>query len=71
MTRKEQRRFVTEMMKSLKDSILETSDRWGDDWDGHELRRLIADRCALTVFGDPGKARIRAYKNHCQVYNLP
>lgn len=42
MTRKEQRAFVRSLTRAVCKHLLATSDRWPEEWDGHELRELIA-----------------------------
>lgn len=77
MTKAQQRKLVRGLCRNTLRSLLETSSRWPSEWDGHELRALIADRFALNNFGacDPrrksNKARRRAYLNSLIVLNLP
>lgn len=42
MTRRDQKRLFREFLNQMRDSILERSDKWPDDWDGHELRELAS-----------------------------
>ena len=77
MIRREQRRFVKELTKTITDEILAIIHRGGipDTWDGHEIRCLMADRyeasATMTIVRrNPRGARAREYKNHCLVNNL-
>lgn len=79
MTRREQRRFVRGLIRNVEKDLLENIDRVPDHWDGHELRRWIADRFDAAAFtiGPHGKtrhgddrARAKAYRNDVIVHNL-
>jgi hypothetical protein len=42
MTRSQQRRLLRTFVNQVRDHLLAQSDRWPEDWDGHELRELAA-----------------------------
>lgn len=73
MTYSEQGIFVEELSKNVTDEILMLigKGRIPDNWDGIELRQLLADRFAACVLSHTlvGK-RKRAYKNDCLIRNL-
>jgi hypothetical protein len=64
------RKFIKDLCNNVRDSILKNVERMPADWDGQELRELIAD-----VFGGErgrlmtGK-RKRDYRNEVLVNNL-
>ena len=71
MTKKEKRQFINQLVSSIKAKILQDlkDDKIPEDWDGHELRHLLADNFrenALTL----APARFRAYQNAVVVNNL-
>jgi hypothetical protein len=74
MTNNEQAIFIDQLVHSVKSDLvkLATSGKLPEDWDGTELRWLIADKFADVVIGGAGKAskRKREYKNTCLVNNL-
>jgi hypothetical protein len=71
MTKSEKAVFVNQLVDSVKDGILRaiTEDRVPAEWDGFELRQLLADRFYGESF-NLAPARKRAYKDACLVNNL-
>jgi hypothetical protein len=69
MTISEQKKFVTDLMNSVRDSILQNAYEFPSDWNGVELRQYIADRMARETMPMKG-ARIRNYRNTIAVSNL-
>ncbi len=79
MTKAQQRRFIRELCNNVRDDLLKTAvPKLPEEWDGHELRRLVADRfnqASMTL--RPGRqylqyaARLRAYLATCIELNLP
>jgi hypothetical protein len=43
MTSEERATFIRDLIRSVEESILARVDSMPDDWDGHELRRYMAD----------------------------
>lgn len=71
MTHREQKRFIRELVKNVQKSLLENVSKHPVSWDGHELRRLIAERFKQADFGTGLEgARGRAYRNDVIVNNL-
>ena len=76
MTREQQKTFVDELVENIKAEILDgiEQERLPEDWDGHELRRYLADRFELCVMGlpmrDKRSSRYRQYKNAVLVRGL-
>jgi len=73
MTKQEQTRFVHELMDNIRARIIADIelDKTPTNWDGHELRQLIADRVAVAAFTlKEQKARYREYQNTVLVNNL-
>lgn len=70
MSQNDQINFVTELCGNIagevKRAILE--GKIPDDWDGHELRRYLADRfeqsAAMSDCMKVRSKRFRAYRNH-------
>lgn len=75
MTPVEKRRFINELINNVRKDIFARIRDMPEEWDGHELRRYIADKfdqSAMTV-GKGRKdyaARFREYKNAVLVRNL-
>lgn len=64
MTKHEQTKFVEGLINNVKDELMSQINKLPDEWDGHELRQLIADRFAEVSFTlKNDKKRYRAYRN--------
>ena len=75
MTSKEQKAFTRELIGNVETEIMKLfkSKKIPADWEGIELRWLIADRYAAVVFGIIGKRtgkRYRSYFNETIINNL-
>lgn len=78
MTPFQKRAFIDELINNVHSAIVDKIDAMPDEWDGHELRRYVADKFeenAITVGrkGPYGKAyarRFREYRNTVIVRNL-
>lgn len=70
MTLAEKVRFVEELTSHVKQSLIEQAEKWPEEWDGHELRRLVARRFQLAVFGTMARTRLRAFNNECLIRHL-
>ncbi len=78
MTEAQKETFVRELISNVQADILRRIPEMPDEWDGHELRRYIADKfdeSAITVgrkgpYGRDYVARTRAYRNEVTVRNL-
>ncbi len=64
MTTSEKVTFVNQLVDTVKADIISaiTDGRVPDDWDGFELRRLLADRFESEAF-KLAPARQKAYRN--------
>lgn len=71
MTHAEQKRFMNGLISNVRKSLLDNINKHPLEWDGHELRRLIAERFALADISDlmNGK-RARDYRNEVLVRNI-
>lgn len=69
MTKLEQRAFIKELCNNVRDELVKADIP--DNWDGVELRRLIAVRFQRVVMGDLKGARLKAYRNECLIRNIP
>ena len=78
MEKAEKRRFILELINNVQADILANVGKMPEEWDGHELRRYVADKfdeSAMTVgrkgpYGKPYARRTRDYRNTVIVNNL-
>jgi len=70
MTQQEKRRFINELMTTLKRDILAKVPDMPEQWDGHELRRYIADRAIDCCFIPMQGKRAKEYKQAVITRNL-
>ena len=49
MTTKEKRIFISDLIESVRNDLMNDVPKMPIDWDGHELRKLIADRFEWQV----------------------
>lgn len=78
MTQAEKRRFIRELAANVVRSVIEAVPKMPDEWDGHELRRFLADKfdeSAMTIgrpgpYGRPYARRTREYRNAVNVLGL-
>jgi uncharacterized iron-regulated protein len=72
MTRDEQKELVRNFTQQVADALLSKADQWPEDWDGHDLRELVAyafnhERTRLMR---EDRKRRRAAENEILVRNL-
>ena len=80
MTKKEQRAFLRCLAREVVKAALTKSAAWPDDWDGHELRQLLADDFAhestldRKEYGHTDRRarlrRLRDYRNARYSHNI-
>lgn len=71
MTRKEQERFVKELIANVQADLVSRVADVPEEWDGHELRQWIADRFQLASFTlKENKRRWRDYRNAVATMNI-
>lgn len=71
MTRYEQCDFVLTLIRNVKEEILKDIDKIPEEWDGIELRWLIANKFSGVVISKTGsRSRKRAFNNECIIKNL-
>ena len=78
MTKADKRKFMRELTRRVLDEALAKVAAMPDEWDGHELRRYLADKfdeSAMTVgrkgpYGRDYRKRTRDYRNTVLVSNL-
>lgn len=65
MTKQEKRRIVREMLAGLKASLMEAVDKSPTEWNGVELRQLMADYATekYTVKHSLDGSRMKDYRN--------
>ena len=72
MTKKDKKRFIGELTRSVTKTVLAKVNKMPEEWDGHELRQFLADHyqdCTSLIWKDY-RSRYRAYKNERLVNNL-
>lgn len=69
MTQQAKKEFVKDLTASILKKVLEALPRTPEDWDGHELRMLLADEFKASVYTVTTR-RKRAYVNAVAVNNL-
>lgn len=69
MTPADKKVFIHDLCSSIKHSILEKVDRMPEDWNGIELRQLLADRFADAT-APMQRKRMKEYKNTVRILNL-
>lgn len=62
------RRFIRELCDRIRDDVMRDAEKMPEAWDGHELRRLLADRFEESAsmsapMENRRKARRRDYEN--------
>lgn len=71
MNKQTQRKFARRLIGSIQKEILEKSGKWPKEWDGVELRWLIADAFRKVVWSQIGsRSRKMAYNNEVMVRNI-
>jgi hypothetical protein len=63
--------FVNELVENVRRDLIRDCEKWPEEWDGHELRRLIARQFQQAVIGSWPLGRARAFENECRVRGLP
>lgn len=69
VTLQEKEQFIRDLTSGVTESLLLSVKRMPEDWDGHELRRLIAARFQRETTDMPRK-RVRDFENEVLVRNL-
>lgn len=72
MTKKEQRKLLRDFCNNVRNTLLERSHLWPQEWDGHELRELAAyafDHERTRLMRE-NKKRARDASNEIAVRNL-
>lgn len=74
MTRADQKRIVKQMLKGLRETLLEDLPKVPETWSGFELRQWIADtardRYAIHASRWPNPRGMQEYRNERAVRNL-
>lgn len=63
------RKFIRDLIGSVQRDIIAAVRKMPDDWDGHELRQLIADKFEQETTDMP-RSRAKDYANTRLVNNL-
>ena len=72
MTKKDKKRFIRELTRSVTKTVLAKVNKMPEEWDGHELRQFLADyyQDSTSLMRKDYRSRYRAYKNERLVNNL-
>ena len=70
LTLAEKVRFVEELVENVKRDLIRYCEKWPEEWDGHELRRLVSQRFQSVVMGQMGRGRTQDYENEVIVRGL-
>jgi len=75
VTKLEQMKFVQQLVGNVEQEIQELflKGRIPAEWDGHELRELIAEKfaeCRSAIMREPRSKRLKDYRNTVLVSNL-
>lgn len=77
MTKEQQRQFVREISNSISNEICShiCEGKIPPEWNGHELRVLLAEKHAESgrmscISKDGRSSRARAFRNHCLINGL-
>jgi hypothetical protein len=73
MTQREKRRFIRELIGSVKKTVIANVAKMPEEWDGIELREYLADKFAESrvLMSRPDmKRRLKDYRNEVLVRNL-
>ena len=71
LTKSDKMLFVLDLTRSVSEQILSLirENKVPEDWDGHELRELLADKFAAQTTA-LSRSRKKAYRNAVLVNNL-
>lgn len=71
LTKEEKIKFIKDILDTMRESLLKKVDKMPEEWDGYELRRLIADYAEEKIaYFEMNKPRLRAYDNTRIVRNI-
>jgi hypothetical protein len=70
MKKSEKKRFIKQLTGGIAEELISKIDRMPEEWDGLELRQLLADKFASEATYDMGRARRKEYNNTVLINNL-
>lgn len=71
MNRAEKRKFIRDLTANVRDEVLRAVPKMPDNWDGIELRYLLAARFEAAVMRrSSDRARVRSFNSDCLERNL-
>ena len=70
MTPEIQRGLIRDLCDNLTRTMLERAQRIPEDWDGYELRQLMADVAAEQFRIPMPRQRAKEYRNSRAIHNL-
>jgi hypothetical protein len=64
MDAKQKKKFIKDLTAAVRDNLLAKVKDMPEEWDGHELRQLLADKFAYETTDTMKKGRrLRDYRN--------
>lgn len=60
MTKDQKIDFIHDLVNAVRKRIIDRVNEMPEEWDGHELRRYIADQFADRAYGKSGRAGLQA-----------
>jgi len=73
MDSNEKRRFIKDLCDNIKSTVVDSISKMPEEWDGIELRQLIADKARESTYildRPENRKRRREYRNEVLVRNL-
>jgi len=71
MTLAEKCTFIDQLTENVRRQVIRRVEQLPEEWDGIELRRLIARAFEEAVMGSWSRKQARDFNNECTVRNLP
>jgi hypothetical protein len=73
MDKAEKRRFIEDLCDSIKQSVVDSISKMPEEWNGVELRELIADKARYSAYllqQKNNRKRLKSYRNEVLVRGL-
>ena len=71
MTKREKEKLIKDLANNIANAVIEKIDDIPEEWDGLELRELVADKARYySRYFSGNKKRYKNYKNEVLVRNL-
>ena len=70
MNKQEKKRFIKNLTGSIRDELISKIDKIPENWDGYELRQLLADSFKQEAYLKMTGKRKKDYTNNVIINNL-